>query len=77
MFSWVLKRTREEENKVPRTLTKKHATKRLSVTPERHRKLDHLSIDRNKTLIEIADEVIEAGIEIIESRRAEAVPSAN
>lgn len=41
-----------------RTLTKKEATKRLAVTPEKHRILDHISIDQNKTLIEIADEAI-------------------
>jgi hypothetical protein len=61
-----------------RSLTRNEAVKGLRVTDERHTALSHLAIDRKATLIEITDEVIDAGLRVMQSRpSADAPPSAN
>lgn len=63
---------------VSRTLTRTDANQTLRITPERHRAISHLAIDRDATLIQIADEVVKAGIEAIREREARGnAPSAN
>jgi hypothetical protein len=52
-----------------RPLTKQDAVKTVRITAERHKSLRQAALDRDTNLIEIADEVIAAGIKAIQSEK--------
>lgn len=61
-----------------RNLTKVETSKTLLVTPERHKSLRRLAADRDLNLIEVTDEVIHAGVAVLEGRKlSEPSPCAN